>query len=145
MSLDGLNFSVYANWPGAIHEGNGEAVVLIDERASDRQRDTIATLVGGTVGGPWGVLAWTWSTKVHGPRLVSYDIQLNGIGSRVKAGNVIELESTVIKNPVSGKDAHPRVILPEGTPAVPEYYDRERYWPPESLERRRAILEATSG
>ena len=114
VSLDGLNFSVYANWPGAIHEGNGEAVVLVDERANDRQRDAIATLVGGTVGGPWGVLAWTWSTRVHGPRPVSYDIQLNGIGSRVKAGNIIELESTVIKNPVSGKDAHPRVILPEG-------------------------------
>src|SRR4051812_7718805 len=26
--LDGLNFSVYVNWPGAIHEGNGEAVIL---------------------------------------------------------------------------------------------------------------------
>jgi hypothetical protein len=32
----------------------------------------------------------------------------------VKAGDVVELESTLIKNPVSGKDAHPRVILPEG-------------------------------
>jgi hypothetical protein len=114
LSLGGLNFSVYANWPGAIHEGNGEAVILVDERADDRQRDAIATLVSGKVGGPWGVLAWTWSTKVHGPRPVSYDIQLNGIGSRVKAGDVVELESTLIKNPVSGKDAHPRVILPEG-------------------------------
>jgi hypothetical protein len=114
VSLDGLNFSVYATWPGAIHEGNGEAVILVDERANDRQRDAIATLVGGKVGGPWGVLAWTWSTKIDGPRPVSYDIQLNGIGSRLKAGTVVELESTLIKNPVSGKDAHPRVILPEG-------------------------------
>ncbi len=30
----------------------------------------------------------------------------------------------------------PWVILPEGVPAVPEYYDRKLYWPPESLERR---------
>jgi hypothetical protein len=114
VSLDGLNFSVYANWPGAIHEGNGEAVVLVDERASNQQRDAIATLVGGKVGGPWAVLAWTWSTKIHGPLPVAYDVQLNGIGSRVKAGDVVELESTVIKNPVSGKDAHPRIMLPEG-------------------------------
>jgi hypothetical protein len=112
--LDELNFSVYANWPGAIHEGNGEAVILVDERATDRQREAIATLVAGNVGGPWGVLAWTWSTKVQGPLPVPFDLQLSGIGSRVKAGNVVELESTSIKNPVSGKDAHPRLILPEG-------------------------------
>ena len=60
VAVDGLNFSVYANWPGAIHEGNGEALILVDERADERQRAAIATLVGGTVGGPWGTLAWTW-------------------------------------------------------------------------------------
>ena len=66
VTLDGLNFSVYANWPGAIHEGNGEALILIDARADDRQRDALATLMRGEVGGPWGVLAWTWPT-IHGP------------------------------------------------------------------------------
>ena len=34
----------------------------------------------------------------------------------------------------------PWVVLPPGTPAVPEYYDREKYWPRESLERRKALL-----
>jgi hypothetical protein len=36
----------------------------------------------------------------------------------------------------------PWVVLPQGTPAVAEYYDREQYWPQESLERRRALLTA---
>jgi len=31
-------------------------------------------------------------------------------------------------------------VIPEGVPAVPEYYDREKYWPEESKVRRRAIL-----
>ena len=35
----------------------------------------------------------------------------------------------------------PWVVLPSGTPAVPEYYEREKYWPAESLARRRAYLE----
>jgi hypothetical protein len=113
VSLDGLNFSVYANWPGAIHEGNGQAIILVDERADERQRHAISTLVGGNVGGPWGVLAWTWP-KVQGPLAVSYQIEFNGVTSRMKAGDVVEVESTFIKNPVSGKDAHPRMILPEG-------------------------------
>ncbi len=32
--------------------------------------------------------------------------------------------------------------IPAGTPAVPEYYDREKYWPAESLMRRDAMLPA---
>jgi hypothetical protein len=34
----------------------------------------------------------------------------------------------------------PWVVIPPGTPAVPEYYEREKYWPAESLARRQAIL-----
>jgi hypothetical protein len=34
----------------------------------------------------------------------------------------------------------PWVVLPTGTPAVPEYYDRKLYWPAESLARREAQL-----
>ena len=34
----------------------------------------------------------------------------------------------------------PWVTLAPGTPAVAEYYDRDRYWPAESLERRRGLL-----
>jgi hypothetical protein len=34
----------------------------------------------------------------------------------------------------------PWVVLPPGTPAAEEYYDRKRYWPRDSLERREALL-----
>ena len=34
----------------------------------------------------------------------------------------------------------PWVVIPEGAAAVPEYYDLEQYWPPESLARRTALL-----
>lgn len=34
----------------------------------------------------------------------------------------------------------PWVVLPEGTPAVPEYYESEKLWPKESLERRQILL-----
>jgi hypothetical protein len=33
----------------------------------------------------------------------------------------------------------PWVVLPPGAPAVVEYYDRDKYWPPESLARLRAL------
>ena len=38
----------------------------------------------------------------------------------------------------SGKG--PWVTLPPGVPAVPEYYDRKQFWPPESLDRRRLLM-----
>ncbi|HLU62838.1 MAG TPA: GFA family protein [Gammaproteobacteria bacterium] len=34
----------------------------------------------------------------------------------------------------------PWVVLPEGVPAVPEYYDRKLHWPKASLERRERLL-----
>ncbi len=34
----------------------------------------------------------------------------------------------------------PWIVIPDSMPSVPEYYDRQKYWPPESLERRAAIL-----
>ena len=112
-SLDDLNFTVCVNWPGAIHEGNGEALILVDERADEAQRNAIETLVGGDAGGPWGVLAWTWPT-IHGPKPVAYDLHLDGVKTRVKAGNSYEVVSETIKNPVSGAEVHPGATLPEG-------------------------------
>jgi hypothetical protein len=34
----------------------------------------------------------------------------------------------------------PWVVIPQGMPSVPEYYEREKYWPAESLARRQAML-----
>jgi hypothetical protein len=34
----------------------------------------------------------------------------------------------------------PWVVLPPHTPAVPEYYDLNDYWPKESLQRRQALV-----
>jgi hypothetical protein len=34
----------------------------------------------------------------------------------------------------------PWVTIPEGSPALEEYYEREKLWPPESLARCQALL-----
>ena len=38
----------------------------------------------------------------------------------------------------------PWLVLSPGAPVVPEYYDREKYWPAESLARRRALMARSS-
>ena len=108
-SLDDLNFTVAVDWPGAIHEGNGEAVILVDERADQAQRDAIATLVGGTAGGPWSVLAWTWPT-VHGPKPVPYEVQL--VYSVTRESGDRSSCSETINTPVTGAEAASERPLP---------------------------------
>lgn len=111
--LDGLAFTVAVKWPGAIHEGNGHALLLVDERAGEAQRTAIETLLSGDAGGPWGVLAWTWPT-VDGPHPAPYEIDADGVSFRVRAGSYVDLESEPIRNPVSGAEVHPGAVLPEG-------------------------------
>lgn len=111
--LDGLSFSVFVKWPGAIHHGNGEGVILVDERATPEQRAAIEALLSGKFGGPWGVLAWTWP-KIHGPHAAGYQITSNGMRSSIKCDGQLSLEYTSIKNPVNGSEAFPRMILPQG-------------------------------
>jgi hypothetical protein len=111
--LGGVTFTLAVNWPGAIHEGGGEGLLLVDERADDAQRSVIHTLVQGGEGGPWGVLAWTWPT-LHGPEAVPYELELAGIHSRVRAGELFELEMEPIRNPVSGAEVTPGAVLPQG-------------------------------
>jgi hypothetical protein len=111
--LDGLNFSMLADWPAAIHEGNGEAMMLIDERADEQQRETIRGFLAGQIGGPWAILVNTF-IQFHGPWFVPYELTLDQERSRVRAGDALELATEPIRNPVTGNDVHPRAILPEG-------------------------------
>lgn len=111
--LGGVTFTLAVNWPGAIHEGGGEGLLLVDERADDLQREAIHELVKGGAGGPWGVLAWTWPT-LHGPKAVPYELELDGVRSRVRAGEEFELEMEPIRNPVSGAEVTPGAVLPQG-------------------------------
>ena len=113
VKLDGLTFSLLAKWPGAIHEGNGEHVMFIDERATAEQRAAIETLAAGKCGGPWAILAWTWP-KAHGIFPVPYEIVKDGVKSSIKCGDQMSLVFTSIKNPVNGSEAFPRMILPQG-------------------------------
>jgi hypothetical protein len=42
--LDGLRIAAIFKWPGAIHEGNGEAIGFVDENA-DEEQAPMATII----------------------------------------------------------------------------------------------------
>lgn len=110
--VDGLAIAVFADWPGAIHEGGGRAVAFLDERADVAQRDALSRLVRGEVGGPWAIFAGTYTMSE--PEPARFDLDLSGYDTRARVGDRVELELDTIRNPVTGAQAHPEVILPEG-------------------------------
>lgn len=58
----------------------------------------------------------------------------------VRVGTLLEPDRLPPDIHIFTSSKQPWVVLPPGTPAVPEYYDLEDYWPVESLQRRRALL-----
>jgi len=64
VTLDGLNWGIFAMWPGPIHLGNGTFRVVVDERADPRQRAALEAIGQGRDTEP-GSLVWqVFSTTV---------------------------------------------------------------------------------
>src|SRR5919112_2228835 len=45
--LDGLTIGAIFKWPGPIHEGTGEALAFVDERADEKQREALLRIMTG--------------------------------------------------------------------------------------------------
>jgi hypothetical protein len=111
-TLDGLTLCVFADWPGAIHEGNGKAVVFYDERADERQREALERLARGGEGGPWGIFINTYELLAVTP--APFELELDAERSRVKVGDLAELVMEPIRNPVTGAETRGCIQLPTG-------------------------------
>lgn len=112
VTLDGLGLAVFADWPGAIHEGDGVASAYLDERANDEQRAALTRVARGEVGGPWAVFSNTY--ELDGPHPAAFDVELSEHTSRFAIGDVARLEMEPIRNPVTGAKSYPSVRLPQG-------------------------------
>jgi hypothetical protein len=110
--VDGLGVALYADWPGAIHEGGGRAVAFVDDRANDQQRDQLTRLLRGEMGGPWGIFINTY--ELAAPQPARFEIQFADYDTRLRIGDAVSLELQKIRNPVTQAEVHPEVVLPEG-------------------------------
>lgn len=110
--VDGLAIAVYADWPGAIHEGGGRAVSYVDDRADADQRDALTRLVRGELGGPWSIFINTY--ELIGPEPARFEMEFADYDSRLRIGSAVELELQKIRNPVTQAEVHPEMVLPEG-------------------------------
>jgi hypothetical protein len=117
--LDGLKVAAVFAWPRAIHEGNGEAFIVIDKRATDAQRDALLRILSGQDTDPgttvFAVFATTL-TKVHEPLMadVDFDIDVERRTARLVVPDQIEARGEPIRNPVTGAEHRIRFDNPNG-------------------------------
>jgi hypothetical protein len=116
--LDGLVFAATVDFPGALHEGNGQLQPIIDERATPEQREALFNIMSGKFSTE-GTLFHIFSlivTKVHDPLFVpiTFSFDKDGRVARLVAKGVLEIEVEPIKNPVTGAPHRVQVVMPEG-------------------------------
>lgn len=124
--LDGVKAVGIAAWPGALHEGNGELLAIIDERADAKQREGMLEILSGRHSEPgatfWSIIA-SIVTKIHSPlfKPIEMEVDMEARTGRVSVPGVIETRAEPIKNPVTGEPHRARVTLPHGF----EYHEAE--------------------
>ena len=117
--LDGLTVAMIVKWPGAIHEGGGQVVPIVDERADEQQREALLRIMSGldTVPGAtfFQVFSMTFD-KVHDPVFapIEFEMDIDGRSARVNIPGWIEARGEPVRNPVTGEEQRARINLPNG-------------------------------
>jgi hypothetical protein len=117
--LDGIKFGGMFRWPGPIHEGRGEAVPVIDERATPAQRDAIVRIMTGQdtePGATFFQVFFSTLEKVHDPIFARLDLDID-VGARranFRVPGVIEARGQPILNPVTGLEHRAQIGMPDG-------------------------------
>jgi hypothetical protein len=118
VKLDGLSFFVTVRFPGPLHEGNGQAQPIIDERATPEQREALFAIMSGQNSAE-GTLFHIFSVivaKMHDPIFapVEFSFDKEGRTARLVVPGVLETDVEPIKNPVTGNPHRIQVVMPEG-------------------------------
>jgi hypothetical protein len=100
--LDGLSWSWIGHSPGPLHQGNVTWMVLADEKATPEQRDAFAKIAEGKSGGPWTIFMAVASHRGD-PQYMPFRVDIDGLNSKVQAGDALRMELGPILNPVSGE------------------------------------------
>ena len=119
VGLDGLRAAGILMWPGAIHEGHGKVLIIVDEDADEAQREALLTILSGGETEPgatmWNVFASTME-EVFDPvfKPIEIEVDVEGRMAKLKVDGLIEAAAQPIRNPVTGAPHRARIDLPHG-------------------------------
>ena len=119
VKLDGVRWAGTYAWPGAIHEGNGEAMPIIDERTTAKQREALLKILSGKETEPgathFSVFA-AMLTKIHDlvVKPIEFECDIKSGTGRFRVPGVVEAVAEPIKNPMTKEPHRVRVSIPKG-------------------------------
>jgi hypothetical protein len=119
VKLGGLRIAAIFKWPGAVHEGNGEAIAFVDERATDEQRAALLRIMTGQDTEPFATMFavyFSTVTKMHDPVFTAIDfvVDVDERKGRLFIKDYIEMTGEPIRNKVTGKPSRTQIVIPEG-------------------------------
>ena len=117
--LDGLRIAAIFKWPGAIHEGNGEAIAFVDESADEKQREALLKIMTGQDTDPFATMFAVYAstvTTMNDPVFTKIELELDidGRKGRIFVKDYIETVGEPIRNKVSGEESRAQIVLPNG-------------------------------
>jgi hypothetical protein len=117
--LDGLKIGAIFKWPGAIHEGNGEALAFVDKNANDAQRDALLKIMTGQDTDPFATMFAVYAstvTNMHEPVFTDIDftVDVEGRHARFSVPGYVEMTGEPIRNKVTGEVSRAQIALPAG-------------------------------
>ena len=119
VSLDGVSAGMLAKWPGPIHEGNGERLIIIDDRATAEQRNALEKIISGKDTEELATIFWVVNamTSIRHETLylpVTVEADMDARTGRVVVDGVFDLNVEPIMNPVTGTEHRARIEIPDG-------------------------------
>lgn len=118
VDLTGVKWAGIYHWPGPLHEGNGTYQPVIDESATEAQRNAMLTIMTGQeqVEGTFWHIASMIVSKIIDPAFVPIEFECNveNRTARMSAPGLFETVTEPIKNPVTGGDHRVQTSMPEG-------------------------------
>jgi hypothetical protein len=117
--LDGLRAVNIWAWPGAVHEGDGSMLSVIDVRADPAQRKALAGILQGEGAEPGTIMLQIYRSMCsvyHEPRFepIELEIDVEDRTARLEVPGLIETTVEPIRNPVTGAVHRARIDLPMG-------------------------------
>jgi hypothetical protein len=112
--LDGLRMAGIFRYPGAIHEGNGEAVPIVDRRANEAQRNALLRIMSGQDTKPGATMFqvfFSMLSKVHDPVFADIDfaVDIDKRRAHLKVDGYIDQRGEPIMNPMTNTEHRIRI------------------------------------
>lgn len=119
VDLSGLNIAMFYSWPGPIFEGKGELQAIIDERANEKQREALETVLHGKETEEAATHWWVYckmSDTIHETlyKPIVFEVNIDARTAKAVIPGVLESSGRPIIPPHGNEPHRAQICIPGG-------------------------------